>query len=264
MSRINASTDTTYAMQSLVMPKVEYSESVFTSSQLHPGKILTKNIRQNQPGWIPVLLIICLILITWSRVFYPKRMQQVFRAPFSKRFINLLTRDGNLFRERISVALGIVYVIALSLLFYEFNRQILGLTFQRLPGITLYLAILVAVMAFQTVKVALIRLLGMVFKTKETTYNYQLNMLIMAIFSGPPLLIALILCLYLNSVFLLYCSMAVSLLLFSFRFMKGFFIGITLTKFSYLFLFVYLCSLEILPLLIIIKLLLIHANSVGG
>jgi hypothetical protein len=30
----------------------------------------------------------------------------------------------------------------------------------------------------------------------------------------------------------------------------------TLTKFSYLFLFVYLCSLEILPLLVLIKILL--------
>jgi hypothetical protein len=70
--------------------------------------------------------------------------------------------------------------------------------------------------------------------------------------------------LYLNSVFLLYFSLIIFMLFFAFRFVKGFFIGTAVTKFSYLFLFVYLCSLEILPLLIIIKLLLIHMKSLGG
>jgi hypothetical protein len=264
MSRIQISTDTTLTIQSMAVPQQEFSKSIFSASHLHPGNFQTKNIRQNQPEWIPLLLLFCILLITWTRVFYPKRMQQIYKASFSNRFIKQLVRDGDLFKERISLALGMVFVVTFSLLIYEFNRQILGLTFPHITGVGLFVLIMAAVLLYQTVKVALIQMLGIIFKTKETTYGYLLNILIFTLFSGPVLLVANILFLYLNSVFLLYFSLIIFMVFFTFRFVKGFFIGTALTKFSYLFLFVYLCSLEILPLLIIIKLLLIHMKSLGG
>jgi hypothetical protein len=38
--------------------------------------------------------------------------------------------------------------------------------------------------------------------------------------------------------------------------LRGFLIGISITKFSWLFLFVYLCTLEILPLVVFLKVVL--------
>jgi hypothetical protein len=83
-----------------------------------------------------------------------------------------------------------------------------------------------------------------------------LNMLIFIIINGIILLPALVGIVYLNSTIILYITLIICVLLFIFRFMRGFFIGLTLTKFSYLFLFVYLCTLEIMPVLMLIKLLL--------
>jgi hypothetical protein len=52
--------------------------------------------------------------------------------------------------------------------------------------------------------------------------------------------------------------MIIFALCFIFRLVRGFLIGISMTKFSWLFLFVYLCSLEILPLVILMKVVLTY------
>ncbi len=263
MSSIHAATDTTFSMQSMVVPDTVFSKSIFASYQLHPGNFRINNVQRVQPDWVLGILVFCFIVFAWAQVYYHKRIRQIIRAPFSKRFINQLTRDGNLFKERVSVALGIVYFLAFSLLLYEFNDQILGITFPLFHGISLYWVIAIFNVAIMAIKVMLVQMLGIVFKTKETTYNYLLNMLIFALLSGMAILSVLVFVLYLKSTVLLYLCLIIFTLLFLFRFVRGFFIGIAMTKFSYLFLFVYLCSLEILPLLVLIKILLNQAQSMG-
>ncbi|MEI6681492.1 MAG: DUF4271 domain-containing protein [Bacteroidota bacterium] len=263
MNGIHYDTDTTFTMQSMAAPDVVYAGSPFAGHLLRPGDFKTNLAERLQPDWILGILLLCFILLAWTQVFYHKRIRQVFRAPFSKRFINQLTRDGNLFKERISVTLGIIYLLTFSLLLYEFNEQILKIDFRIIHGAPLFGAITLANLVVLTVKVSLVQLIGRVFKTRETTYNYLLNLLIFALLTGPLMLGILILILYLKLPVFLYICLVAFILIFIFRFVRGFFIGIAVTKFSYLFLFVYLCSLEILPLLVIIKILLNLAQPAG-
>ena len=264
MSRIKSSTDTTSTFQSIAMPQPVFEKSIFQSHQLKPTGFHINQVNNAQPDWILAILVFCFILLAWGQVFYHRRIQQIFRAPFSKRFINQLTRDGNLFRERISVALGIVYILAFSLFLYEFNAKILGFTFHGVTGISLYGLITVIHICILTAKVALVQLLGIVFKTWETTNNYLLNLLIFALLMGPVLLTGMVFVIYLKSIVLIYICITVFIALLLFRFIRGFFIGMVLRKFSYLFLFVYLCSLEILPLLVLIKILLDITHPTGA
>ncbi|MCX6268497.1 MAG: DUF4271 domain-containing protein [Bacteroidetes bacterium] len=256
MSRIKSSHDTTLTLQSTVFPQPVFCKTIFQSHQLQPTGFQTNKLHKTQPDWVLAVFVACFILIAWVQVFYHKRVQQIFRAPFSKRFINQLTRDGNLFMERIAVALGIVYILTFSLFLYEFNEQILGIKIPGVTGISLFWLINLVNIGILSAKVALVQLLGVIFKTRETTSNYLLNLLIFALMSGPVLLISLVLVVYLKSAILLHICMVIFVLLLVLRFARGFFIGMALTKFSYLFLFVYLCSLEILPLLVLIKILL--------
>ena len=259
MTGIHYSVDTTLTLQSLSHPDVVYSPSLFTTHQLRPGTFSASQQRPMQPDWISGILIFCFMLFAWTQVFYYNRIRQVLKAPFSKRFINQLTRDGNLFKERTSVSMGTIYLLTFSLLLYEFNAEFLKITLSMVSGVTLYLAIVVFNLALLFVKVSVVQLLGIVFKTKETTYNYLLNLLIFALLSGPVMLAALVLIIYLKWPLLLHICVIAFIFMFLFRFLRSFLIGITLSKFSYLFLFVYLCSLEILPLLVIMKILLNQA-----
>jgi hypothetical protein len=241
-----------------------YGQSMFSSHQLQPTRVQSIKPHITQPDWIAGLLIFCFILLAWGQVFYYKRIQQIFRAPFSKRFINQLTRDGNLFSERISIAMGIVYLITFSLLIYEANELVFGFTFSGIKGILLYGLINAVILGMLILKITLVRFLGIIFKTRETTSNYLLNLLLFSLLSGPVLLLAMVFIVYLKSVMILNIFLAVFACLMVFRFLRGFFIGMALRKFSYLFLFVYLCSLEILPLLVLIKILINITRATGA
>jgi hypothetical protein len=79
--------------------------------------------------------------------------------------------------------------------------------------------------------------------------------------TGPVLLIFTVLIIYINIPFIYITAIVIVALIFVIRFFRGFLIGMALTKFSYLLLFVYLCSLEILPLLVVVKVMLNVAKT---
>ena len=258
MSRIHVTHDTTLWMQSLALPQMEHAPSLFTSHHLSPGPYHHEKLQKYPPDWVPGIVILCFILLAWTQLFYNKRVLQIFKAPFSKRFHNRLVRDGNLFKERVSLTLGTVYLLSGTLLLYQLSERFPNTVFPEFQGITRYLVALLFIPGYWAVKIMMVWFLGFVFKTRETTNNYLLNMLVFCLVTGPVLLIFLVIILYTRSPFLIDVCLIVVALIFFFRIVRGFIIGSRLRKFSYLFLFVYLCSLEILPLLLLIKILLIY------
>jgi hypothetical protein len=254
--------DTTIEGQSIIYKEKPEIRSFFTGHLLKASRIQLHTVNQYQPDWILALLIFCFILQAWVQFVYRKRFRQLVLAPFSKRFLNQLVRDGNLFNERLSLALGIIYFISIALMIYEVNDLLLeGQIPPPLKEFSFYLVIMLSLLLFWIIKVSGIRMLGMVFKTENTTGMYLLNVLVINIITGMVLIPLLVLVIYMKSVFLLHITLIIIILSLLFLFIRGFLIGLSLTKFSYLFLFVYLCTLEILPLIILIKISLIFYNS---
>ena len=100
--------------------------------------------------------------------------------------------------------------------------------------------------------------LGAIFRTQQSNHEYLVNIILFSTLSALCILPFLILGIYLNSDTLLFICLVFIALLFVIRFFKGMFIGVSLTRFSYLFLFVYLCALELLPLVVIVKLIMLY------
>ena len=250
------SPDTTSDMQSIVFPVNPVKTSFFTSHLLKSGQINPVSFIKFQPDWILVLFLLSFGLLAWIQISFSKRLKQILLAPYSKRFLNRLVRDGNVIKERISVALVILYFIGIPLFLYQMNILLLHHKIYNLTGFRMYLWIVVSLLIYWLVKILLIRFLGKIFKTYQATYEYILNIFILIFISGIFLLPLLVLTVYLKSVFLLYICLIFFILLFLFRFIRGFIIGISVSKFSYMLLIVYLCSLEILPVIILAKLIL--------
>ena len=261
MKLTDYSTDTTFNMESLVVPASSYQKSLLATHELPMNNYEARERKTGQNDWMFAILIFCFILVSWNHVYNPKRLIQVLRAPFSRRFVNQLIREGNLFNERITFTLGIVYLLSFSLLFFVVNEKFFNFTPHGFSRIMLYASIVIGLLLFTFLKVILISILGSVFKTRETTYHYLLNLLIFSIITGPIILFFMVFIVYINNPITLYLCLIIIVLLFLIRFFRGFLIGMTLTKFSYLLLFVYLCSLEILPLLVLLKLVLNLAKT---
>jgi len=256
-AKLKPSTDTTAEFQSLLSPPPSPAKSFFTSHELKARRLEPVIFRKYQPDWILGILLVCFILLAWVQVFYRRRLRQILMSPYSKRFLSQLVRDGDLFTERISLALGILYIITTSLFIYQawvlfFEKESVILV----NGVLLFALINFGVLCFWILKIGLINFLSLVFKTQNTSREYILNILIFNILTGILLLPMLVLAVYLKSVAFLWICTSIFSLFFLFRLIRGFLIGISIRKFSYLFLFVYLCSLEILPLVVLLKIVL--------
>jgi hypothetical protein len=259
---IKACRDTTIEGKTIIYKDKPEIRSFFTEHLLRPGRIDFRPANLYQPDWILALLMACFIFQAWVQFVYRKRFRQLVLAPFSKRFLNQLVRDGNLFNERLSLALGSIYFIGIALLIYEVNDLLLGGYIP--PGLnefSFYMLITIFLVLYWVLKVAGIRFIGMVFKTGNTTAMYLLNVLVINIITGIILIPLLVMVVYIKSVLILYMTLIFIIITLLFLFIRGFLIGLSLTKFSYIFLFVYLCTLEILPLVILIKIFLIYYNS---
>jgi hypothetical protein len=254
---LKASTDSTADFQSLLSPAIPHAQSFFTSHQLKIQGIRPVPFKKYQPDWILGFLMLCFMLLAWVQVFYRRRFRQILMAPYSKRFLSQLVRDGDLFSERISLVTGFIYFVTTSLFLYQLNELVLVKDAARLiQGFPFFTLISIFMLGFWILKIGLIRFLSFIFRTRQTSREYILNILIFNILTGIFLLPLLVFAVYLKCVIFLWICMIIFTLFFIFRLIRGFLIGISITKFSSVFLFVYLCSLEMLPLVVLIKVVL--------
>lgn len=247
------SPDTTLTLQSLTWPMPQYETSPFKEHQLQVKTVNTASHLHYPSDWIVLSFLGCFIIVAWVQFFYFKRMRQIYYAPLSQRFLNLLTKEGDLLKERISIALTFVYLFTYSLFLSLIFKELIPGPLSGFRDYQVFAFCAAATFLFWMLKIYLIRLLGIVFRTSLTTKDYLQNILVSIFITGLILLPLLILTIFLHSDIFLYITLITICLLYVFRVMRGYFIAISLKKFSYLFLFVYLCSLEILPLLVILK-----------
>ncbi|MGE5423797.1 MAG: DUF4271 domain-containing protein [Syntrophothermus sp.] len=251
--------DTTMNFQSIVFPEPVKLPSFFKGHQLQPIHHGPVPVNTYSDSWIMGVFLLSFILLAWVNVFFHNRFRQILAAPFSRRFMNQLSREGDLFSERITMALSIIYLLIFSLLLFEiyslFLKPRVSFPF---PDFHLYLLILGGLTLYWILKITAIRILGSIFRTYQTSDAYIQNVLV-AIFQTAVVLLPLMLFIvYLRSPVLLYTAAGLFALIFFLQFIKGFLIGISLTRFSYFYLFVYLCSLEILPWLVLVKVFMIR------
>jgi hypothetical protein len=251
--------DTTISMQSMTPARDLTIPSPFIGHRLPAKNDLPMVHKPEHSDWIFAILVLGFILVAWGMVFYYKRFLTVLYATFSKRHLSQLAREGNLLQERIAVSLSAVYILTMSLMAYQSNEFFINWHDPVLNGFRLFLLIVLLLVLFWALKLFAMNLLSVVFKTHQSNHEYVVNILLFSTLSSLVLLPLLVLSVYLNSWILLIIGLIINSLIFIIRFIKGMMIGVQLTRFSYLFLFVYLCALELLPLVVILKLALLYA-----
>ena len=168
----------------------------------------------------------------------------------------MLTKDGNIYRERISIPLVIVYLISFSLLMFLLITQYVIQPVFTLEGLKLFSVIILAVIITWFVKNLLINFVGNLFKnylilTDYIQTNFVFNMVI-----GVLLMPIVIIAVFLPSVEMVYAGVIIWLAVYLFRIIRQVFTGISYTKFSLFYRILYLCTFEIIPLLVFTKLVM--------
>lgn len=202
-------------------------------------------------------MVYALLLLTFgfSLIWYylPERAFSLFNFAKSRRDFRL--------RENVNTETpGIIilfffisnYFITLSLfLFLSINNFIANLS---LVENKYLLFIIISVISFYLIRVIIILFAGYIFNTKDAA-NQQLKLYInIDNIIGVILIPILFLLLFLQSDFIFYAGIILLSILYIFRWFQTFILGKSISGFSILHLFMYLCTLEIIPVLVLIKL----------
>ncbi|GEM_PF-1030702 len=204
--------------------------------------------------WITLLMIICLVLLAWIQTNHSKRLKQIFRSVALPYYTNQLEREGNLYNERITLGLSFVFLTSISLTLFQLIRME-GLQPQGISPFIVFLTIFLGVVLYVQIKTFLVRISGTIFKTSEHAHAYQLNSLIFndatGIFTFPFLLLVY----YLQPEPFIWIVLGIIAILLIYRFIRSIIIGLSNAGFSIFYLILYLCTLEILPFLLMVKLI---------
>jgi hypothetical protein len=211
----------------------------------------------NTPSSTDYISYILLFLITgialiWS--FMPERLFSVFNISTKKGF----SRKGDAAIKTPGLAISLFFFLNFIFNFSIFLFLLLkNLAPELVPGMNSLMIIayiVVAILIFYLFRLLYIRSSGFIFRTNEKS-RQQLNIYINTENAFGILLIPiLMLSLYTSYQYVLFAGILLFIIFLVIRWIKTFFIGISIGGFTVLHLILYLCTLEIIPVLIVIKL----------
>lgn len=199
--------------------------------------------------WITALLFLCVLLFTWVKTAYPKKVSLLFREVFTT--YSFSENESGI--NPASIGMFVIFIC---------SAVLLGLNLMHLYGVGLnrsmiqeFGAIALVLFTIYIGKTFIILSLGFIFDQQQRAWEYVSEIYVFAHFLGMVLLPAALLVTYaheLSSRTVLLVVFSAIGLLFVFRTIKMF-ILMTNKGLSMMYLFLYICALEILPFAVIVK-----------
>ena len=231
---------------------------LFKHHELTPKNQTPVPINNGNPFWLIYVLILLIAGFTWVKVYYYRTLEQIITSFFSKTIANQVVRDENLLLQKASFLLTTIFYLVITLFLYELNNlysflpDFFGSGFSRI----LILGVLVSLV--YSIKFIVLKLTGIIFHLDKAFSTYIFNIFLIHNLLGIlliPVVIALAFTTTAIAIILFKISLLIVIILFIFRLIRGVMIGLSLPGFSAFYLILYICGLEIAPLLVFIKVL---------
>jgi len=240
-------------------------ESLFKDHSLKKKQNEINNLNKSLDPFFIIYVLVSLIF-AWAFFNYKKNIRQILNAAFSNQKMQYLVREQNLFKSKISLFLYITFIISYSFfLIQAYSYFFISSEIGNIFHVSLKLS--VAIAFFILFKWLIMYFIGNIFKNLETALLYILNSLIYNVITSLILIPLTFIIFYIKldlKEYFLYIGLILLLILNLLRYFRYIIIGLTYSKFSYFYLILYLCSLEILPILIVLKLFFkLNINNIG-
>lgn len=236
--------------------------SSFISTKSHHFQIIErKNKQQFTESLSGIFVILLFALLVLAKVSYPRRFQQFLLASLSNNGLNLLLREWSPARNILTYLFVFVYLSGLTLLisitadYFGGGIHITGHPLQDLLILFLITVIIV------TGKYQTITWLSSVFNVRNSGIRYLSNHIIFSLITSLALIPILLSIIYNPSDITLLLAYLILLLIQVFRLIRSFVVGMSERGIHLFYLFVYLCTLEILPVLLLLKALTIVSSG---
>jgi len=230
---------------------------IFEGHLLRPQHPNAQPLSNEISDWFTIALIALVALFTWFRFFYFRIFRQLYTAYYNITTANQIVRDESVLLQRASLILSIISYMLMGLYLYQISVYFQWDMGILQGGLIRFVFLSLAVAIAYSVKMIFLRFLSGVFDLEKPIALYIFNIFLMIMMIGLLLLPVNILLAYGPLEFkawTIFISIAVISLLFLYRIFRAVVIWLGISGFSLFYLFLYLCTFEIAPLLIIWKL----------
>jgi hypothetical protein len=230
----------------------------FSEKDSKPGIGLPeKSISRDRPDWFIGVFILVLILLASVRLFFNKYLNQLFHAIVNYATSSRLFRDRSVSITHPSFRLDLIFYFIFSIFIFQFFVEF-NISLSQ-AGFISYLIILGLVVSYYTLKRLAYSFTGIVAEntteTNEFLYNLLLHNRILGLFLIPVTLVIAFTTLQ-NPRLVFYAGLLIFGAFYLLLLIRG--AQILMTKhFSIFYMILYLCTLEILPLIFICNLVLV-------
>lgn len=223
-------------------------------------RLYNRQYEQSAADWNLVLLALMIVFVVMSKTLFPRRFKQLQGALFGTNYLNQLLREWNPVRS----FMGFFFILAYVLIFGLFLQRLLiyfsgGGDEISSPLSLFYLSAGVA--AFLLLRMLMVNFFAFLFRTQEVSIRYLTTQLSYFVVTTMMLLPMMFVFTYnpIESGFYIGVGLVAALLIY--RFYRSLIVGATNSRFSVLYLFLYLCALEIVPFLLLVKLVLLFVSG---
>lgn len=233
-------------------------ESMFaTNTHSQP---LTQPIMHTTPAssdWIFATVILLLALVSIYLNNQKFKLRDIFQSLFDIRVLERVSRESNIRTASLLPMVGI-YIAAIAMVVLKTALHIDSIVLPMPPHL-FFLVTLASLTAFLLLKNGFIRLLGNVFDDKSATTLYIVSNNLFYFVGGLATTPLLLILYYFTPAedFTLKTTIAIIAIIFITRLFRGMQLILTNSKTSKLYLFYYLCIFEIIPILVIAKIVLL-------
>lgn len=232
-------------------------QSMFAQNTHHATSVNPETRYQNENvDWTFGLFVVLLALMSLyinSRKF---KLKDIFLSLFDIRVMERISRESNIKSWSMLPMVGI-YLAGVAFTATTFAQQWSYLT-TNASDITHYLTVFGILAAYITIKNGITHLLGSVFDDKYSTSLYVVNSHLFHFVGAIVLTPLLMLIQYGTAIhsYVLNIAIIIIVILFLIKLLRGFQLILTNSKTSKLYLFYYLCIIEIVPILVTTKIIL--------
>jgi len=235
-----------FSLENLINAAGNYQEKVIYQH----GKLLPKG-----DVWVLAIIGFLLVLFAVLKNSFGKQLSAVVQSFYSNRALSNLNKEDNLVTSWSFLLLFLQFGFTIGMFFY------LVAQYQELPqikqeGFAFFVTISVGVIFLYLLKIVCLRFIGFVFDVQRPLHQY-ISILYLSYFNTSLLFIPIIIAFalsakkYGSSYILL--GVSALIIIFVFQFIRAAVNILSQYRFPKLYLFLYFCTLEICPILILVK-----------
>ncbi len=218
------------------------------------GMELLEKLQIHQPTWYFIYLFILISFFAWIRLYYGNNLTQTVQASINFQVANRMFNDNSMLQTQLDMLLYLFYFLSNAFFLY-FIEMRLGLHPHGLNGGWLYLFNLALLVGVFFSRLVLLNAAGIFFNQQRLVKEYLYNLFIFNQLSGMVVLPLLFLLVYtagwLHEV-VFWLSLAAFFSIVVMRLIRG--LVFSSRKDVLLFyMFLYLCALEIAPLVLLYR-----------